>query len=118
MADLLISTNRFDEAQQQLEDALALVENDTAESSWDDALKAFWTRIVLNDFGKLSVCRNQPLEAVDYLQRSVDIGQQLSSSLAHSPFQANVLGWSYHYLAEALFRPAGFRKPSRRRNNR
>ena len=107
-ADLLMSLNRFADARQQLEEAMEIVGQTPPESDWDRALNAFWTSIILTEFGKHSICNGKPSEASEFLKRSVGIGQQLSSSLTHSPFGANILGWSYHHLSESLIQSGQF----------
>jgi serine/threonine protein kinase len=101
-ANLLMSNNNFVEAKQQLEEALHMAEQQSPSSQWDSALNAFWISIVLNDCGRHSTCMAKPEEAVVFLKRSVDIGEELSQIVPHSPFQANVRGWSYYHLSEAL----------------
>ena len=101
-ADLLISMNQFAEAQTQLDDAMQILSRETPESSWDTAIRDFWTNVVLNEMGRRLICVAEPAEAIDILRRSVDVGQRTSEHLAYSPFSANILGWTYHFLSESL----------------
>jgi tetratricopeptide (TPR) repeat protein len=101
-AKLLMSTNRFVDAKQQLDDALKIAGEHVSESEWGSALKAFWTAAILNETGKHAIGVHQPDLARAYLNRSKDVCLELSKRQGHSFFQSNTLGWTYHFLSESF----------------
>jgi serine/threonine protein kinase/tetratricopeptide (TPR) repeat protein len=110
---LLISQNRFAEAREHLDEALRIIEHAAPGSDWDSALNDFWANIILNEFATHAICMANPREAMRFADGAIDIGEELAQVIPHSAFPANVRGWSYYQLSEALAQSGEFEEAER-----
>jgi tetratricopeptide (TPR) repeat protein len=99
-ADLLMSLNRFAEAEELLGEGLRIFEHRNPESASERVYQSHWIAEFHQGFSRVCSHRGEIDSAESHLKQAIAQHEQYIRNISYPSYYLVKLGWSYHHLSQ------------------